>query len=133
MLSRKRIINVKRILILIGILFLCYQISNGQVALTGDKVCMPLKDYRSFRTIILQSDTLRLECDSIISGQDKLIATKDSININLRYKLILKDSIIIEKNRTISQLAIIKKEPKIHKQLWIGTLIGTVFTMLLLR
>ena len=94
---------------------------------------MPLKDYRSFRTIILQSDTLRLECDSIISGQDKLIATKDSINTNLRYKLILKDSIIVEKNYTISQLAIIKKEPKINKQLWIGTLIGTIFTMLLLR
>ncbi len=95
---------------------------------------MPLEDYRKFRTNILQSDTLRKECDSIITKQDLRLLVKDSI-IGVRdNKLVLKDSIIYQKDITIKELS--KEEPKkgfFTKEFWIGIVTGIVGTIALLK
>jgi len=98
-------------LILTVILFLLYQISKAQVVLNGNQVCMSVEDYRKFRTIILQSDTLTQECDSIINKQEKIIANKDSLSLVKDYKIALKDSIIQQKDITIKEITNIKEEP----------------------
>lgn len=103
---------------------------------------MQLQDYRKFRSIILQSDTLRVECDSIIQYQNKQLSIKDSLLINSTSKLALKDSIIIQKNKTITNIGTEYKELEkdLNKEkssilsnfkFWLGLAGGLVFGVLI--
>lgn len=85
------------------------------------------------RIAILTCDTLKQgfedmnkDCDNIVELQDKRLKTKDSIIVNLNLKTAYKDSIItILKDNKPTQ--------KVHPQFWIGSVIGLLFGVLMLR
>lgn len=107
--------------------------SKAQIVKIGELVQMPVNTYRAMRTAILTCDTLKQsfegmnkDCDSIVALQDKRLSTKDSIILNLNTKIEYKDSIIVILKDN-------KPTQKVHPQFWIGSVIGIILTVLLLR
>ncbi len=94
---------------------------------------MPLDSYRAFRKQIFICDTLKTECDSIILSQEKQIQLKDSTIRNFRSVVILKDSIIVEKNNTIKKISELKQPHTVSAPLFIGGFTGLLLGILLMR
>ncbi len=92
-------------------------------------VWIPIQDYNTLRYDILQSDTnqancdtLKMECDSLISSLTKSNHIKDSIITNLKHKSELKDTIIKNNEKIIGIMEVPSK--KLKKQFIIGVLVG---------
>lgn len=101
----------------------------AQVERHGNTVWMPIDSYNKIRNQILLCDTIKGECDSLVTLQYKSIKTKDSIIVNLNNKVTLKDTIIANKNNTINLLVTtLPKENKfkVNKSFFMGVLAGII-------
>ncbi len=118
----------------ISLFFLSFNVI-AQFEVQGDRVCMPLPIYRAIRKEKLLCDTLKMQYDSLCTSQSKDISIKDSIINNLFHKIELKDSIISGKNNTIKAISQINQpgKLKIKAEFWIGSLVGIIITMLILK
>lgn len=121
------------------IIFLLCLILASNISLAqerrGNTVYMPIENYNAFRGQLLLCDTLKQDCDSTILDLTLSNELKAQRIVILEQKSVLKDSIIVQKNITISSLIAVtdKKKPLITKGSLIGVIIGIVFTMLTIR
>lgn len=92
---------------------------------------MPVKKYQWMRSEILSGDTLETKCDSMRIAALKSFSIKDSIIQVQKNKIAIKDSMIAEKNHTISILAKTdKKSPPMVP--WLaGGILGLIAGILL--
>lgn len=130
----------KTTIVLVAILIACLT-CEAQVR-DGNNVVMPIETYRGYRAEAVElrkeADAVRDDCDSLQAISDSIIAAqgirikyKDSLLVNQKYEIALKDTI----NRII--LKDKPKETKIHPQFWLGVFAGaavqTIETIFILK